>query len=414
MAWQERLSEAAYNSPEGTRTRLNYEDVSRSIGKKTAAFEFPDADGTYIQDSGNSGRRYPLRIYFWGADYDTEADAFEASLLERGQGKLEHPRYGTVDVVPFGDIKQRDDLKTAANQSIIEVTFWQTIGVLYPLSQTDPASEVLASLEEYNEVAAGTFEDVTSLSSAVEIVGFKNSYESMLGQVDRVLQDIADVQDDVRSEFNAIHDSITAGIDILITQPQILAAQTIQLIQSPARALIDINTRLGAYQQLSEITTEGDNPVLSASNDSSNSNTFYTQDLYVSTYVTASVLSVVNNKFVTKVEAIEAAESVLELFNSVVIWRDDNFQSLEEVDTGGQYQQLQEAVALTAGFLVEISFNLKQERRVVLVRDRTIIDLAAELYGEVDGQLDFFISSNDLTGSEILELPKGREIVYYI
>jgi len=44
-----------------------------------------------------------------------------------------------------------------------------------------------------------------------------------------------------------------------------------------------------------------------------------------------------------------------------------------------------------------------------------VIPLVAELYGEVDAPLDFFIRSNNLTGDEILlEIPKGREIVYYI
>jgi hypothetical protein len=70
-------------------------------------------------------------------------------------------------------------------------------------------------------------------------------------------------------------------------------------------------------------------------------------------------------------------------------------------------------VALTAGHLVETSFTLLQERRIVLDRERTIIDLAAELYGSVDDRLDLLINSNDLTGSEILELPRGRTIVYY-
>jgi hypothetical protein len=126
------------------------------------------------------------------------------------------------------------------------------------------------------------------------------------------------------------------------------------------------------------------------------------------------VVSVVNNQFVTKSEALQAAEVVLTQLDDVTAWRDQNFQSLGGVDTGGSYQKLQEAVALTAGFLVEISFSLKQERRIVLDRNRTIVDLAAELYGSVDDQLDFLINSNDLSGSEILELPRGREIVYYV
>jgi len=64
--------------------------------------------------------------------------------------------------------------------------------------------------------------------------------------------------------------------------------------------------------------------------------------------------------------------------------------------------------------LVFISFSLKQERSLVLDRSRTIIDVVAELYGSVDDQLDFFINSNGLTGSEILELPKGKQVVFYV
>ena len=116
MAWNDRIREAAYTSPSGERLTFGYENVSKKIDKKTTGFEFPDADGTFVQDLGHSGRKYPLRVFFWGSDYDQEADAFEAALLERGTGKLEHPIYGTVDVVPFGTITRRDDLKTGATR----------------------------------------------------------------------------------------------------------------------------------------------------------------------------------------------------------------------------------------------------------------------------------------------------------
>lgn len=122
----------------------------------------------------------------------------------------------------------------------------------------------------------------------------------------------------------------------------------------------------------------------------------------------------VNSQFTTKTEAIQAAETILTQFDDVVTWRDANYEALEQIDTGAAYQKLQEAVAIAAGFLVEISFSLKQERAIVLDRSRTIVDLAAELYGSVDDQLDFLINSNNLSGSEILELPKGREVVYYV
>ena len=414
MSWNDRLREAAYSSPTGVRIVFDYENVRKAFDKKTTEFNFPDANGTYIQDLGHTGRRYPMRVFFWGDDYDEQAVAFEAVLQEIGTGKLEHPIYGTVDVVPFGTVTQRDDLKTAANQAVFEVVFWETIGLIYPSSQSDPASDVLSAVSEYNDVAASEFEDVTSLTSAVKQSSFLNSYNALLDGAVSGLQVIADVQEDVQKTFNAIDDSINRGIDVLVAQPLTLAFQTILLIQAPARALADITARLKAYSDLASALISGSGASV-AGNDSRNSNDFHTTDLFASTYTTGSIVSVVNNTFLTKTEALEAAEFVLDQFTELLTWRDDNFQSLEEIDTGGAYQQLQEAVALTAGFLVQISFTLKQERRLILDRDRTIIDLVSELYMCcVDDQIDFFITSNDLTGSEILELPKGREVVYYV
>lgn len=407
MAWQDRLQEAAYNSPSGVRVRLDYEDVRRAFEKKTTAFEFPDVDGSYIQDNGHTGRRFPLRVFFWGEDYDQEAAVFDAALRERGVGKLEHPIYGTVDVVPFGTVAQRDDLKTAANQAVFEVEFWATIGLIYPSSQTDPASEVVAAVEEYNAASAEDYGEVVETDTAIKRVTLENQSLTLAASVSTALQDIAATEDDVGQQFNAIVDSINQGIDVLVSEPITLAFQTSQMIQSPSRAITAILARLDAYGNLLD-------SLISGNGAAADNNTFRTSDLYASGYVTGSILSTVNNQFATKKDALAAAEQVFEQFDALVVWRDDSFETLGEIDTGAAYQKLQEAVALTAGFLVEISFSLKQERRIVLTRARTIIDLVGELYGTVDSELDFFIQSNDLSGDEINELPAGREIVYYI
>ncbi len=415
MAWQDRIKEAAYTSPSGIRITFKYEDVSKEIDKKTSAFEFPDADGTFIQDLGHSGRRYPLRVIFSGNDYDLDADEFDKILLERGVGKLEHPIYGTVDVVPFGVIIRHDRLKTAGNQAIIELTFWETINITFPSPQTDPSSQVLDSVDSYNAAVSEEFEDSTSLTDSVDTVTFKNKYDSLLAAADSKLQPIANTQDNVRQQFNGIVASINNSIDILIANPLTLGFQTTQMIQSPARASTNIQARLDAYSDLSTSIISGDGAVVKPTTDPSASNEFHTNDLYASTYVTGSIVSVVNNQFVTKVEALEAAEDILIQFQGVTDWRDDNFESLEEVDSGTSYQQLQEAVALVAGFLVQISFSLKQERRIALDRNRTIIDLTSELYGTTDNDdINFLINSNNLSGSDILELQKGHEIVYYV
>ncbi|MCK5606550.1 DNA circularization N-terminal domain-containing protein [Candidatus Pacearchaeota archaeon] len=414
MSWQDRLSEAAYTTPSGQRLVFVYENVRKSFSKKTSAFEFPDAIGTFIQDNGRSGRRLPLRIFFNGDDYDLEATTFEDGLAEPGRGKLEHPIYGTIDVVPFGIIGRRDDLKTAANQAVLEVTFWETIDLLFPSAQTDPGSEVLTAVDEYNTAEAEQFEEVLDIDTVTEEVTFQNRYQLVLDIAQSALQNIADVQDDVQRQFNAVFDSINNGIDILVQDPLTLAFQTTILLQAPARADASIQARLDAYSNLANTIITGENAIRTPGNDSQEANAFQNDDLFVSTLVTGAIVSVVNNQFETKTEALSAAEEILDLANTVTVWRDANYESLGLIDTGSAYQQFQEAVALTAGFLVEISFSLKQERSIILTYDRTIIDVVAELYGTVDEQLDFFIASNDLTGTEILELPKGKEVRYFV
>lgn len=406
MAWDDRIREAAYTSPGGTRIVFDYENVSMSVDKKTAAFDPPDANGTYVQDLGHTGRKYPLRVFLWGADYDQEAAALESALLEPGAGVLEHPIYGVIDVVPFGTIRRKDDLKTAANQAVFELVFWETTNVVFPSTQEDPGSSAVNAIQEYSDAAAAEFAEEVSLDSAVQRVTFKNEYNKALGSAENGLQAIADTQENVRKQFTAVLASINNGIDILVGDPLSLASQTAVLLQSPARALTAIGDRLEAYATLAaEITT---------SKAPADANAFRTADLYASTYVSGSLLSAVNNRFSTKNGALSAADELLTQFESVQSWRDGSLRDLGLIDPGAAYQQLLEAAAITAGFLVEISFTLKQERSIVLTHPRTIVDLAAELYGEIDEQLDFLIETNGFTGSEILEVPAGREVKYYV
>lgn len=415
MSWEDRLKEAVYTAPSGEFIRFDYEDVSLSIDKKTTAFEFPDANGTYVQDSGVSGRRFPLRIYLHGENYDLEAETFLNALSETGFGVLEHPMYGPFNVVPFGTITRRDDLKTAANQAIFEVTFWETIGLVYPTTQIDPGSAVLLAVDEFNTASSEQFDKNIDIDTAIERVSFQNKFRDLYNKAKGGLQKIADTVQKVQDKFNAVSSSINEGIDTLIGGPLTLAFQVTQLVQAPGRAISSIRAKLDAYKNLARDIFGRD--TVTPGNDSRNANDFFSDENFAATYITGAIISAVNTEFESKTEALESAAEVLELFDEIVEFRDNNYKSLESagiVDTGESYQKLQEAVSITAGFLVQISFSLKQERAIVLDRDRSIIDLVAELYGEIDKKLDFFINTNDLTGDEIVELPKGRKIVYYV
>lgn len=418
MTWIDRLAEAAYTSPGGTRQTFLYEDVSKEVDKRTAAFAFPGVDGTYVQDNGQSERRFPLRCIFTGADCDQAAEAFEALLLERGQGSLEHPLYGKKNVVPYGTITRRDDLTSAANQSIIEVTFWSTVGAIYPSSGFSAKGQLVASLSKSTEKLSHGFSKAMKLDSEARRASAKLSVREALRNVQGALGRVAAVTDSVNREFRQIQSDINFGIDVLIGQPLLLARQLMNLASAPARALAGIASRLEAYANLldrmvaSSTSSPADVSVIPALR-VRRGNEFQLASLMASAAVQGSVSSVNENTFAAKPEALAAAEALIAQSDALAAWSDQRYGDQAQIDEGEGYQALQETTALAVGYLVEISFSLVPERALVLDRPRNIVELAAEIYGSIDDRLDFLISTNKLTGSGIIELPRGRRIVYY-
>lgn len=415
MSWEDRIAEAAYISPSGIRTVLIYENVEQLFEKKTTAFEVAEGNETFVQDLGHTGFRLPLRIFFTGADYDIAASDFLTTLQEQGIGTLEHPMYGTFDVVPFGSIRRRDDLKTGANQAIFEVTFWETTRLLFPTAGTAPADATREAIDASVETSSEVFAVRIDTPTQIEEVSLTAKFQDALGKVRAALQVVADVQEEVATQFNAVFDSINAGIDTLIGDPLSLAFQAQILVGLPARSVALVVDRLDAYGNLlTDLTSTISLPGLG--NDAFNG--FLADELFAMATVLGSTGSVVNNEFKTQSDTVAAADALLAQFEQLSTWRDDSYRSLGEIDTGDTYQQVLRAVLSAAGFLVEISFTLQQERTLVLDRPRTPVDLVAEFYGtfgtEDDEQLDFFINSNGLVGLNILEVPKGSEVVYYV
>lgn len=416
MTWEDRLRQAAYTAPSGTRLLFDYEDVGRETDKRGTIFEFPRVDGGYVQQSGFGPRKYPLRCFFWGPEHDRIATAFEVALLEPGVGKLEHPMYGAFDVVPFGTITRRDDLKSAANQTVIEVSFFTSLRTVYPSNEPNPENEIVGAVEGFDAQAAQQFEASTDLTTVIARTNERSTVKQLLKTVSAMLGAIAATTAEVNRQFQDDVTAINYGVDVLVGQPLQLALQISNLIQGPAKASAALASRLEGYRDFARrimASTPGTS-ALGSGRSVQVVNDFLTSDLTVMSAVSASALSVTSASFRTRAEAVGAAEEILRQFDDAVSWRDQRFGELEQVDTGESYQALLDAVSLVAGFAIEQSFALATERRIVLDRPRTIVDLAAELYGNVDDRLDFLIDTNDLSGSEILELPRGRAISYYV
>lgn len=441
--WEDRVRGAAYTCPNGTRFVFKYEDLSRETPLRNAWFEFPLIDNAYGQQNGFGSRSYPMRCYFVGPQCDLLATAFEAGLMQRGIGRLEHPVYGTIDVIPDGSIVRNDALKSAANQAIVEITFKTTTGIVFPDATKDPQNEILALIAGFDVASAQSFADHVNIKKVTHRTSLIQGIRKTLDGISKTIGGLSSAVSSVNREFQNIRSTVNYGLDVLVGQPLLLARQVKNLISAPSRALLGIQNRLDGYSDLADniFGSKSGRPLEQLAHGSSMLtrrtailNDFHTSDLVVSQAVASSVIAATTapvnaagesqldaTRFDTRAKAIAAASQISNMFDALVAWRDECFAGFSDiagvdaalVDTGESIQALQNSVAMTIGYLVRVAFTLKTERSIILDRPRTIIDLCGELYGSVDDRLDFLIATNDLTGSEILEIPRQRKIVYY-
>lgn len=431
MSWEDRIVEAAYTATDGVRLTFLWESVSRTTPLRRTAFDFPGVFNSYVQDNGSGSRQYPIKAIFTGENCDVEATTFERACLKPGVGRLEHPLYGTFNAIPLGEVKRSDNPTTEANQSIVEVTFWTTTDAVYPNPAGNPRNEIVASLAAFNAAGAQQFSSAATLSTVAQKANASASVRSLMSLANGSLADIANATASVAAEFRAAERLILDGLELLIENPLELATLLAEFVQIPAKSAATIAAKLTAYASLaanifgsrqgSPANALQTGAVLPRRNVQV-ANDFQVANVFAGSAVAGSIRSTIETTFKTRPLALGAAASAMGQMDAVVAWRDAAFETLgavstlgdsARIDTGEAQQALLAAASLTAGHLVQVSFQVPPEKRIVLDRARTIIDLAAELYGSVDDKLDLLIESNDLSGSEILELPRGREIVYY-
>ena len=425
MSWKERLREGAITLPNAERFIFEFEDVEKAVNKKTNQFTFSAKPGALVQDFGVGAISFPLSIFFSGSDYDLVADNFETSAAFPGTSLLEHPIYGNHDVV-IESYTRTDRLKTGGNQAQFDLVMTETIVEAIPVSAAEGKSTIVGNLNNLSDIQQDAFdvnyEAVSNLATAKNrITQFTKNISSAFEGLIAVNQQISDAFD---NNVNFINDNI----DELLEDAPALAATIYSLVRIPARSTASVQSRVQAYIDtlgFQLIQIEG------AGTDLFNQRTERQLSSTASLAAMAEATLFAENDLITKADATSLASDILEQYRLVQEFLDqEEFNALGN-DLENRYsvndgiaQSIKSITSATAGNLVRLSFSLKQERIIHTQSTDTIITLCQELYGGkvedpiVEGlpitKLDFFIATNELTGDELILIPKDREIKYYI
>lgn len=401
MSHRDRLVECVYTSPSGKAYTLLVDEVERNVSKKSAIHELAGRDGSVVQDNGKSTRKYPIVGLIDGSDYDLTADALAAALEETGSGKLQHPRWGSLPVLPLS-YAQSESFVDGSRVAKFSIDFVHT-----PPAVVSSTATTAAALQSAADTTAALVDVKLPSSSAFDLAAMRKALLSTAKSWASRLQGITGATEEMRSEINATGLAIQRSADILISAPLDLCESLTSLARIPAKAEGAIASKAKAYASLITDTllslgasTVGQAALAVA--------TLSALDIAVHECITSGTLA-------SRDDATLAAESLSGSHASILA----AIETLEATGFVTPPDLLEALVANAANaqtYLLDKSYSLAVERRVILTADRSPLELIRELKGEVDdwdAALDEFCAENHLGRDAFLVLPRGMEIRYY-
>jgi hypothetical protein len=125
--------------------------------------------------------------------------------------------------------------------------------------------------------------------------------------------------------------------------------------------------------------------------------------------------------FGSRADVVNVIGKILTAYNTYItdldsLQTDNGGDTDSYIPDGDSLSALTDLISYTISNLFKIALNSKQERTIILEADSNVILLAHRFYGidESDSSIDQFIRNNNIGINEMLEVKKGRKIVYYV
>ena len=420
MTWRDRLRQTiTLTSPEGNVFEALWQGNSRSMDKKLGLFEFPKVRGTKVQDLDIGSARYPLTIFFAGENNDQESDRFFKACRERGVWNIIHPVRGALDLqlisvaeniqpVESGNVTQFDtEWIEPLKDSVVPSLFQQR-------------STIDSQIDEINSTASDQVESNVLQRTAAQIAAFESTVNAVVAAVEKFLAPVYELQSEINSQVLSIKRGITSLLSAPVFDIASIAGQVQALVQLPALAIADVNSRVDAYGNF--ISAALDFSPDSA--ETKDRNIVAVQELALTSGLASISFISSTGELDSRLQAIELINSNTELFKNITDTLDATQELFKDEIIDGQYFSQSESysgavlmVSQTIAYLLRSAFDLSIEKRFILEKMRAPIEITISEYGDLgEDDLNFalFIESNSLKGNEILILPEGREVLVYV
>ena len=406
MSWIERIkNKISITTGDGKVYEPEWMNATKQLEWHVAEFTFPEIDGTLVNKKKKLGTKYNLEIFFQGEFHLDKSSEFEQSLNNSKPLIIAHPFYGSLTVqAPAFTVDN-----TGLNVSKWSGTVIETIVESSPKTTSDPVDLIAKK----NTLLAESFAQAllsTPSTTDVTTVQQKNTKNFKL------TVPIIKIPKEAESYFN-LFSKASAAVNTLTASPLLAMRETIAMINAPAQFTLSVITRLNLLNDTFDNLRQNITGLLNPASKEIYQNLAGSA---ISAMCLASSLPL-DNDYSNSRKALTSIDTILDAYNQYVV----DLDSLQTL-TGGNtdsfipnadgLQALNTLLNISISNLFQIALTSKKERSIITETDTNVILLTHRFYGldNADKNIDEIISNNNIGLNEILQIKKGRKILYYI
>ena len=409
MSWIGRLEQRLIiETGDGQRYTPKWNNPTTTQEFNYTAFDFPNVDGTFVDRARTRSPIRLLEIYFDGDDHVEDAERFRVSAADPRQWRILHPYWDELRVQPLRLFMDQ----RAYNLTKFTIRVMETINAGLPTREPSFSEEIAARKLTLNEAIANDYTNQINNIQPTEINTIEDSiddFDSITGAVIEVEEDQVTFRNRVIAAQNAVTNVVNDANN---------AIRRIQeVIDFPGQIVGNVRARIEAViENYNRLRGRLDNISGASRNDK-----LYLANAGATDISAVAVVATNNIDYNTRDEVADAIDLIIDLFDQFVIDMDaaqsDNQTELESFNVNTQVLSLtQDLVNFTIANLFEIALGIQQEHVIIVGFDTNPILMSHRVYGTDinDENLNRFIETNQIGLNEILRIPKGRELVYFI
>ena len=404
MSWLQKVEKGIIiKTGDGNEYRPEYFITPKTTDFNIAEFNFPNVEGTLVKRGTVKGAKHNFVFVFQGENHLDLTFNFEKSAKDNRPWKIEHPFYGILKVHPTSLTYD----STGINITRVTGEFIETIDDTFPQVSLNPT--------EFIKITAAKIIDEPKYPLKADSK-LKKLLKKLTKAIYNVNNVITNIQDEASYYMN-IFNSALAQIETIQSNLDSAIRNISNVVNFPSRFEASIKSKLEGFKEsfakLDEIFKEPES-----------TNNKVTYEFFGTAVIASSVNTIAFSKesdFNTSKDVINVIQIILELQNSFITKLDD----LQNDTIGDEdayipdydsLNEMNELVNFAIANLLDIATKSKQERSFYLEEDSNALLLTHRLYGldEDDENLVKFMNQNNIILNEIIQIKKGRKIVYFV